>query len=265
MVQYRLVADVRSILITGASSGIGAALAEAYAAPGVQLALGGQHIERLAAVADRCRQRGAAVNAANIDVTDAAALAAWVESADRAAPLDLAIANAGMQSGPWRDGAGETLAEARRVMDVNFGGACNTLYPVLAAMRPRKRGHIALVSSLAGLRGIPQSPAYSASKAALVIYGESLRSWLATEGITVSVVLPGFVDTRLSAKVVGPKPLMMSPERAAQIIRRGLAKKKRQIVFPYRLYVGLRLMRALPPTWVDTALMNVRIDVRGHG
>jgi short-subunit dehydrogenase len=254
-----------SILITGASSGVGAALAEAYAIPGVRLTIGGRHVGRLAEVAARCRGRGAEVTEAHVDIAEPEAVAAWVESADRAAPLDLVIANAGIQGGSWRGSAGETLPEIRRVMEVNFIGVCNTIYPVLAVMRPRRRGQIALISSIAGLRGIPFSPAYCASKAALKVYGESLRSWLAPEGISISVVLPGFVDTPLSQAVSGPKPFMISPERAARIIRRGLMKKRAQIAFPYPLYLGAQLLRALPSTLADTLLRRTEIDVDHRG
>src|SRR6516164_6491886 len=195
---YKRVRDPRSILITGASSGIGAALARAYAAPRTRLAICGRDTARLATVANLCRERGAEVIETCLDVTEAPAVAAWIDTADRASPLELVIANAGVQGGLWRDGCGETLDELHRVMDVNFGGVSNTIYPVLPAMRRRRRGQIALIASLAALRGLPYSPGYCASKAAVRIYGEALRSWLAPEGIDVSVVLPGFVETRLS-------------------------------------------------------------------
>jgi short-subunit dehydrogenase len=258
---YARVRDPRSILITGASSGIGAALARAYAAPRTRLALCGRNAARLAAVANFCRERGAEVIEARLDITEAAAVAAWVVDVDRASPLELVIANAGVQGGLWRDGAGETLDELHRVMEVNFGGVSNTVYPVLPAMRRRRRGQVALISSLAALRGLPYSPGYCASKAAVRIYGEALRSWLAPEGIGVSVVLPGFVETRLSDTVSGPKPLILPPERAAGIIRRGLAKGRRQIAFPYPLYLGVQLMRALPAGLVDPILRRVAVDI----
>jgi short-subunit dehydrogenase len=208
-----------------------------------------------------CRERGAEVIEACIDITDAAGVAAWVNDVDGASPLDLVIANAGVQGGLWRDGAGESLDELHRVMEVNFGGVSNTIHPVLPAMRRRRRGQIALISSLAALRGIPFSPGYCASKAAIRIYGEALRSWLAPEGIGVSVVLPGFVETPLSQTVRGPKPLMLLPERAANIIRRGLARGRRQIAFPYPLYLGTQLMRALPAALVDPILRRVGVDI----
>jgi short-subunit dehydrogenase len=255
------VRDPRSILITGASSGIGAALARAYAAPRTRLAICGRDTARLATVANLCRERGAEVIETCLDVTQAPAVAAWIDTADRASPLELVIANAGVQGGLWRDGAGETLGELHRVMEVNFGGVSNTIHPVLPAMRRRRRGQIALIASLAALRGLPYSPGYCASKAAVRIYGEALRSWLAPEGIDVSVILLGFVETRLSNTVSGPKPLILSPERAAGIIRRGLAKGRRQIAFPYPLYLGMHLMRALPAGLVDTILRRVAVDI----
>ena len=258
---YTRVKDPRSILITGASSGIGAALARAYAAPRIHLALCGRDAARLAAVADLCRERGAEVIEACLDVTEEATVAAWIDNVDRASPLELVIANAGVQGGLWRDGVCETLGELHRVMEVNFGGVSNTIHPVLPAMRRRRRGQVALIASLAALRGLPFSPGYCASKAAVRIYGEALRSWLAPEGIGVSVVLPGFVETRLSDTVSGPKPLILPPERAAEIIRRGLAKGRRQIAFPYPLYLCMQLMRALPAGLVDPILRRVRVDI----
>jgi short-subunit dehydrogenase len=255
------VRDPRSILVTGASSGIGAALARAYAAPRTHLALCGRDAARLAVVVNLCRERGAEVMEARLDVAEAPAVAAWIADVDRAWPLELVIANAGVQGGLWRDGAGETPDELHRVMEINFGGVSNTIHPVLPAMRRRRRGQIALIASLAALRGLPYSPGYCASKAAVKIYGEALRSWLAPEGIDVSVVLPGFVETRLSNTVSGPKPLILSPERAAGIIRRGLAKGRRQIAFPYPLYLGMQLLRALPPRLVDPILRRVAVDI----
>nr|UXE44102.1 hypothetical protein Hi04_10k_c1074_00021 [uncultured bacterium] len=253
-----------SILITGASGGIGAALAESYAAPGKYLALGGRDTERLAAVAERCRQRGATVVATIVDVTDVEGVAAWIEETDQAGPLDLVIANAGVQGGSLGVGRTETRDEAERVMNVNFGGVCNTVQPVIAAMRRRGRGQIALVASLAGLRGLPYSPGYCASKAAVKAYGEALRSWLEPEGVAISVVLPGFVETSMSKQVIGPKPLIMSPERAARIIRRGLTRGRRQIAFPFPLYLAIQAMRLLPAVLVDRLLRRAQVEIAPH-
>lgn len=252
----------RAILITGASRGIGSALARAYAAPGVRLALTGRNAERLETCASACRAAGAEVRLAALDVADTRALAAWVEATDRDWPLDLAIANAGITGG-HRDGdRGETLADVQRMMSINFGGVCNTLHPIIPGMRQRRRGQLALMSSLAALRGLPYSPAYCASKAALKAYGEALRAWLLPEGIEVTVVLPGFVDTTLAGHVAGPKPLQMTAERAARIIRRRLRAGPPRIAFPILLHAGMRLMAALPANVVDRVLGTVKVEIQ---
>jgi short-subunit dehydrogenase len=120
------------------------------------------------------------------------------------------------------------------------------------------------MSSLAALRGLPYSPAYCASKAALKAYGEALRAWLRPQGIDVAVVLPGFVDTKLAGHVSGPKPLQMTAERAARIIRRRLARNEAHIAFPRLLHWGLRIASTLPPALVDSILTSVKVDIRRY-
>ena len=151
-----------AILITGASSGIGAALATAYAEPGTTLFLGGRHAQRLEAVADACRRTGATVETAALDVTDRDAMAAWVRACDASVPLTLAIANAGVSAGTGGDG--ESAAQARHVFAVNVDGTLNTLMPALEAMRPRRSGQLAIMASLAGFRGFPGAPIAAARR-----------------------------------------------------------------------------------------------------
>jgi len=254
----------RSILITGASSGIGAALAKAYAAPGVSLALTGRHAARLEDVAIACRAAGAETETAVLEISEAEPLTAWITAVDRRRPLDLVIANAGMTGSDSGATGPETLAEVQRMMAVNFAGVANTIHAVIPSMRERGRGQLALVSSLASLRGLPYSPAYCASKAAVRVYGEALRARLRRDGIAVSVILPGFVDTRLSRHVDGPKPLMISPERAAGIIRRGLACERGVIAFPLLLNAGTRLLATLPRAVADPFLNAVRVTIRRY-
>jgi short-subunit dehydrogenase len=254
--------DPRAILITGASGGIGGALARAYAGRGVRLALTGRNAERLGACADACRALGAEIRAEPLDVVDTQTFASWVEAVDREWPLDLVIANAGITGGLAAGNRSETLADVHRMMSINFGGVCNTLHPVIPGMRQRRRGQLALMSSLAALRGLPYSPAYCASKAALKAYGEALRAWLHPEGIEVTVVLPGFVDTALSGHVAGPKPLQMTAERAARIIRRRLRSGPARIAFPILLHAGMRLLAGLPTDLVDRVLGAVRVEIQ---
>lgn len=247
--------DPQHVLITGASSGLGAALALAYAAPGVRLALGGRDAERLETVAEGCRAAGAEVSAARVEITDAAATAAWIEAEDAARPLDLVVANAGVSAGTG--GEGESAAQARRIFAVNGDGVVNTVLPALARMRPRRRGQIAIMSSLAAFRGFPGAPAYCASKAMVRVWGEALRGELAAEGIGVTVICPGYVDTPMTRVNRFPMPLLMSAERAAAICRRGLARNRARIAFPFPTYFAAWLLGVLPPGLTDPLLRRL--------
>jgi len=244
--------DPRSIVITGGSSGIGEALALAYAAPGIALALTGRDPARLEQVAAACRAKGASVSAAVLDVRDAAAVADWLAALDRSNPLDLVIANAGISAGTGR--FGESAQQARDVLAVNVDGVVNTVLAAGALLRPRGRGQIAIMSSLASYRGFPGAPAYCASKAAVRVWGEALRGSLAPEGIEVSVICPGFVKSRMTDQNDFPMPFLMEAGRAAGIIRRGLAANRARIVFPRRLFAAVWLLALLPPAWTDPLL-----------
>ena len=234
----------RSILITGASSGIGAALARRYAADGVHLSLSGRDAGRLNAVAEDCRRRGAGVTTALIDVTDTDSMRTWIAVTDDHHPLDLVIANAGISGGTA--GGGESAAQARRIFEVNLTGTLNTIDPAIRRMETRKKGQIALFSSLAAFSGWPGAPAYSAAKGAIRLYGEALRGALARHGIEVSVVCPGFVATPMTDVNPYPMPLLMPAGRAADIIAAGLAKNRSRIAFPLPTYLLVRLISALP-------------------
>ncbi|PWC32494.1 SDR family NAD(P)-dependent oxidoreductase [Azospirillum sp. TSO35-2] len=241
-----------SIVITGASSGIGAALARLYAAPGVSLALTGRDSARLEAVATDCRATGAGVVTAVVDAADRVAMADWLRSVDARTPVDLLIANAGVSAGTG-DG-GETEEQARRILAVNLDGVLNSVHPLLPAMRARGRGQIALMASLAGFRGLPGAPAYCASKAAVRVYGEALRGDLAGEGIELSVICPGFVKSRMTAVNRFPMPFLMETDAAARVIRRGLARNAARIGFPLPMVAAVWLLALLPPAWTDRLL-----------
>jgi len=246
----------RSILITGASSGIGEALARVYAAPGIALALTGRDHARLAAVAEACRSMGAVVRAEALDIVRARErLAVWIAEADAAAPLDLAIANAGISAGTG--GGAETAAQARRLLDTNVGGVVDTVLPAIELMRPRGHGQIAIMASLAGFRGFPGAPAYCAGKAAVKVWGEALRGELHEAGIGVSVICPGYVKSRMTADNSFHMPFLMEADRAARIIRRGLARNRARIAFPRRLYAAVWLISVLPPSFTDPLLRRL--------
>lgn len=248
----------RSILITGASSGLGEALALVYAAPGVTLALSGRDRGRLDRVAQACRAAGAAVSAEILDVTGAEEVARWIEEMHAKAPLDLVIANAGISGGTGGGvgATGESDEQVRRIFAVNLDGVVNTVLPAAALMRAREprdgvKGQIAIMSSLASFRGIPGVPTYCASKAAVRIYGEALRGALGGDGIEVSVICPGYVKTPMTAGNPYRMPFLMERSRAARIMKRGLAKGRARIAFPLRLYALVWLMAALPPALTD--------------
>lgn len=242
----------KSILITGASSGIGRALALAYARPGVTLFLGGRSAERLDAVAADCSSRGAEVRTEAIDVTDAALMSAWIARADDEQPLDLVIANAGISLG--YDGSGDLGPHTEDTFAVNVGGVFNTVHPAIERMRPRRSGQIAIMSSLAGFVGLPSSPAYSTSKVTVRAYGEALRGVLAPDGIAVTVICPGFIESPMTAKNRFPMPFLMAVDKAARIIQRGLARRKARVAFPFPMLVGVRLLALLPAAWLDHLL-----------
>jgi short-subunit dehydrogenase len=247
------------ILITGASSGIGEALALHYAAPGTALALVGRDRERLAVAADACRARGAVVESAAIDVTDREALRAWIEHIDEARAVDLVIANAGVSTG--RGALGEDEAAIRRVLATNIDGVLNTVLPLLPRMLARHQGQIALMSSLAAFRGLPTGPSYSASKAAVKALGEAWRLKLAPDGIRVSVICPGFVTTRMTARNNFRMPFLMSAEKAATIIARSLARDQGRIAFPWPTATLAWLAGALP--WrISDALLRRTVPRR---
>jgi short-subunit dehydrogenase len=241
----------KSILITGASSGIGEALSLAYAGAGTALALSGRNAERLAAVAERCRALGAQVSATTVDVAEREQMAAWITAEDERRPLDLVVANAGISGGVSGVGGEERV---RRIFDVNVGGVLNTLLPAIQPMRQRGRGQLAIVSSVAGYRGMPGAPAYSASKAAVLAYGDALRVALEGDGISVSVVCPGFVNSRITAANEFSMPFLMTAEKAAGIIKRRLARGKGRIVFPWPMHLAARLLQAMPISLSDAIL-----------
>ena len=249
-----------SVLITGATGGIGSALAEAYAAPGVTLVLHGRNEARLAAVAERCVARGAEVRTRALEVRDRPALQAWIAQTAAALPIDLAVINAGVNIRVDPARGAESWPEVEKLLEINVLASFAAVDALLPAMRACKRGQIALMSSLAGYYGLPISPSYSASKAALKAYGEAMRGLLAAEGIGVSVVMPGFVATPMEEQFPGPKPCLWSAERAAAVIKRRLESDPARISFPFPLDFGAWITAVVP-----AALAQRLIALMGYG
>ena len=241
----------RNILITGASDGIGAALAKRYASPDTRLILLARSGEKLITVAQDCEKKKSAVLTYSIDVTKTQALQDLVSEIDAKYPIDLVICNAGVTSIIPKSGEAESWQAISNVIDTNLYGVLATLNPLINSLRKRQHGQIAIVSSLAAHYGMAISPVYCASKSALKAYGQALRGWLKADGIGVSVIYPGFVKSSLSDQFHADKPFIVSPERAADIIYNGLQKNKASISFPFPLNLGMWALSVLPSPMAD--------------
>jgi short-subunit dehydrogenase len=251
----------KTIVITGASSGIGRALALYYARRGARLGLLGRNGERLAQTAADCRAAGAVVESQQIDVCDRPAMAGWLAQFDASSPVDLLFANAGVMHGTAPGGDMEQPDPGYSLVQTNVLGVLNTVQPLLPRMTGRRQGQIAIMSSLAALIPLRDSPSYCASKSAVMAYGLSLRDLLCGQGIGVSVICPGYVTTPMSRREIGDKPLEMPPERAAAIIDRGLSRNKAVVAFPFWLALATRIGGRLPDRWRERMTRRSRFTV----
>ena len=252
----------KNIVLTGASSGIGRALASELANKGVHFLLIGRNQAMLEQTATEIAEKQATFEILPLDVRDAG-LGDAIKYFDDNHPVDLVVANAGIARGLSRDRHIEPLIQSSDQIDINLKVAINTVQTLLAPMRQRKAGQIALVSSLAAIRPSGDLPAYSASKAGLVAWGVALRRTLRGQGITVSVVTPGFVTSPMSAQHRGPQPFRMASDKAAKRIAQGLRKKRARISVPQIAAVLLRLENLLPPMlcdWVERCFAADVID-----
>jgi len=244
--QAKTLESKKNILITGASSGIGAALANCYAIADNHLHLIARNQQKLEQVSESCKQKNATVTTYPADITATEKLQTLISDIDSKYPIDLIICNAGVTSSIGKNGEAESWDAICKVIDTNLYGVLASLNPLLSHMQQRKSGQIAIVSSLGAYRGMPITPSYCASKAAVKSYGEALRGWLSKDGIKVSVICPGFVESELSAAFPGDKPLMITSEKAARIIVKGLENNKARISFPFPLNLGMWFLAMLP-------------------
>lgn len=230
-----------NILITGASSGIGEALARECAKRGDRLFLCGRDVARLEKVAADCRRLGAvAADARAVDVTVRGEVDAWMREADADAPLDIVFANAGVSTGE------ESEENVRNTFAVNCDGTVNTVLRAIGLMRKRSSGHIVITASIAGYGPLKACPSYSASKSMLKTWGLSLRGMLAPEGIKVSVVCPGFVRSGITARNTCPMPFFMEADAAAKTILARVARNTGLIAFPWPMRLAAYLASVLP-------------------
>ena len=231
--------------ITGASSGIGRALALRMARAGRRVAVSARGEAALEALAAVAAALPGAILPLPLDVTDAGACRAAVARIEREqGPLAVAVFCAGTHR-PTPAGS-LAVEDVRALAEVNLLGTVNCLVPVVAAMRPRRSGRLAVVASLTAKRGLPTAAAYGMTKAGLVNLCEALRPELQAEGIVLQVVNPGFVKTPLTDRNDFPMPFLMPVERAAEAVWRGLRSRRFEIAFPWQMALATGLLRRLP-------------------
>jgi hypothetical protein len=231
------------VIITGASSGIGAALARRYAASGAILGLVAR---RAAALREIAAPLPARCEIYPLDVRDAAALTAAARHfVDRHGCPDIVIASAGVSVGTLTQHAGDIPA-FQEVLDINVMGTVKAFQPFVGCMRERGSGALVGIASVAGYRGLPGAAAYSASKAAAISYLESLRVELRGSGVRVITVCPGFVATPMTEGNPYPMPFRMSADEAAAKIASLIARGKPHAVIPWEMAIAARLLRVLP-------------------
>lgn len=232
-----------TVWITGASSGIGASLATLIAekSRADSIAASARSADKLEALS----KANPTIKSCPVDVTDAAAVAECVSGIEEASgPIALAV----LCAGTWKltDIEGFDIASARAGIEVNYMGVIHALAAIVPGMMKRRSGHIAIVASVAGYRGLPLSAAYGPTKAALINLAETLRAELRPYGITVSIVNPGFVDTPMTSDNPFPMPGIISAESAAQSLLAGLEAEKYEIVFPRGFGYSVKALRYLP-------------------
>ena len=238
-----MIKNAQNILITGASSGIGQALAVYYAQNGAKnLFICGRNSARLAETVKSCEQYGVKVYGKIINVTDKDALAEWINECEKIAPLHLVIANAGVAT------LSEIPDNVYNTFTTNIFGVLNTVIPTIEIYKQRKdkQKAIAIISSIAGYHGLPSCPSYSASKACVKAWGEALRGDLLQYNIKVSTICPGFVRSRITDKNTCPMPFFWETEKAAAVIAGRIDKNIALIAFPWPVRFSAWFMSILP-------------------
>lgn len=241
------------VFITGASSGIGAALAEHYASQGATLGLVARRGELLQELAAKLNTPIAtyALDVRNADALDQAAQ----DFIGRFGVPDIVIANAGVSRGTLTENKEDSVA-FRAIMEINVLGMVHTFQPFIAAMRRAGKGSLVGIASVAGIRGLPGAGAYSASKAAAISYLESLRVEMASSGIHVTTIVPGYIRTPMTEVNTYKMPFLMEADVAAVKFVKAIANKRRFVVIPWQMGCLARFMRFIPPFLWDWTMKN---------
>jgi short-subunit dehydrogenase len=239
------------VFLTGASSGLGEALARHYAKQGATLGLVARRQSELDRVAAALAPATVATYAADVRDADAMA-AAGRDFVSRHGVPDIVVANAGVSRGTLAEHA-EDLAAFRDVFETNVLGIVHTFHPFIAPMRAAKHGTLVGIASVAGFRGLPGAAAYSASKSATITLLESLRVELRGSGVSVVTIAPGYVATPMTERNPYRMPFLMRPDRAAASMARAIARRKRFHVMPWPMALVGRVLRMLPRPLYDAA------------
>ncbi len=234
----------KNVLITGASSGLGRALAVEFSKKTQNLFLCARNFENLQETKNLCQNSNANIYLKILDVKDEIASRNYIAEIEENFALDLIIANAGISGGTAL--GTESFAQVKEIFDTNIYGVLNIIQPAIEKMKLRKAGQIVLISSLAGFVSLPSSPAYSASKSAIRIYGEALRGNLAEFGIKVNIVCPGYIITPMTAVNNFYMPFLMNSAKASQKIINGIEKNRGRIIFPLIFYFLICFLLSLP-------------------
>ena len=242
--------DAKVAVVTGASSGLGAELARQLALAGYKVGLTARRAVDLGQVAEQIRLEGGTAAVAPADATDPQATAAAFRLLTRQlGEVDLLIANAGV--GLDFSACNFQAATFARMVEVNLVAPATAIECVLPSMLKRRSGQIVGISSLAGYRGLPGSPGYSATKAGLSALLEGLRPELKRHGVAVTLVHPGYIRTPMTESQANPQPFLMEVEPAARIILRGVMRRQSRVDFPLPMTVFLRMIRLFPDAIYD--------------
>lgn len=241
----------QKIFITGASSGIGRQMALDYGEAGADLWLLARSESKLNILAADIQKAGGQAHVIVCDAThELSFLKALGNAQEESGGFDLVIANAGW-GGKMKYPGDRNIEVLNQVIDLNFRAATQTLEFFAKFMVIAKHGHLVGVSSIAGFRGAPSAAAYSATKAALITYLESLRFSVRPFGVFVTDIRPGFVRTPMTNRNVLPMPFLMEVDRASEKIRRAIGRRRKRFTFPWQMAVLLHLIKAAPDFLYD--------------
>ncbi|WP_157962014.1 SDR family NAD(P)-dependent oxidoreductase [Acuticoccus kandeliae] len=253
------------VILTGATGGIGLALAERIARPGLHVALVGRDPDGLQRAAAAVEARGGRPVTSRLDITTAA-FDHWVEAAAERFTLSAFYANAGLSAGPRSPRELESAADTERLVRTNLFGTITSVRAVVERMRAQSRApspmrHVGIIASVAGLLPTPDLAVYSATKAGLIAYAHGVRPRLKRNGISMSVVCPGFVTSPMSARHHGAKPFEVSAEKAARTIVKAVEAGRRTTIFPLPFALMAYLAPLGPGFLIDALVPTFHADI----